>query len=94
VEGLKQRDVEKQVADVMKAEVPVLFEALVGERDRYMAHSIYTSEAAEMVAVVGAMHTGGMEDELIGKYNFTKFGCFNSTRITETMNRFHMPIVS
>jgi hypothetical protein len=94
VEGLKQRDTERKVAAVMKSEVPELFEALVGERDRYLAHSIYTSDAKEMVAVVGAMHTGGMEDELLGKYNYTKYGCFNSTRIAETVSSFHMPIVS
>eukprot|EP01035_Chromulina_nebulosa_P018651 gene18651-24393_t len=53
VENLKQRKLLNQVMTLVKSELPDVYNALIGERDIYMAKSIIESNATKLVAVVG-----------------------------------------
>lgn len=71
IEGiLKEENVEKITGELKKT-LPVLYSALIDERDRYMAHlllrlqGIYPEE--KILVVVGAGHKRGIESYLKGK---------------------------
>ena len=50
---------------ILRAELPSVYDALVGERDSYMAESIDGSSGKLMVCVVGMAHMNGIENNLI-----------------------------
>eukprot|EP00966_Prymnesium_polylepis_P235926 5456382-Prymnesium_polylepis.2 len=45
----------------MRAEAAPLYDALIGERDAYMARSLLDSPGRRIVAVVGMAHMDGIE---------------------------------
>ena len=45
--------------------MPPLYEALIAERDAYMARSIIGAEGRRLVAVVGLAHVDGIEATLL-----------------------------
>eukprot|EP00607_Mallomonas_marina_P010747 CAMPEP_0182422712 /NCGR_PEP_ID=MMETSP1167-20130531/8466_1 /TAXON_ID=2988 /ORGANISM="Mallomonas Sp, Strain CCMP3275" /LENGTH=355 /DNA_ID=CAMNT_0024601001 /DNA_START=54 /DNA_END=1119 /DNA_ORIENTATION=+ len=67
VEGLKQRKYLTSVMTTVKREVPLVYEALIGERDVYMADSIAGAKGSRVVAVVGMAHMDGIEKSLLQK---------------------------
>lgn len=64
VEGLKQRDLLEEVELVFSNEIPFVYQALIGERDKFMADAIDSCECKSMVAVVGMAHMSGIERSL------------------------------
>lgn len=65
VETLKQRDLIVMLMKELKQEVPLVYDALIGERDIYMAQSIGEAESSKtMVGVVGMAHMNGIETYL------------------------------
>jgi pheromone shutdown protein TraB len=43
---------------------------MIGERDAFMAQSLYTSTGKNIVGVVGMAHMDGIERDLVTKYGF------------------------
>lgn len=60
VEQLKQEDTIKEVMDFFKEASPGGYNALVHERDAYMAHHLKSLDDKNVVAVVGAGHKNGI----------------------------------
>ena len=58
---LKQRDNARAVVDYMKRAAPPVYEAMIGERDRYMARALEVAPGTSVVAVVGLSHLEGIE---------------------------------
>ena len=76
IERMKQRDVLNTELTVVREEVPLVFAALIGERDEYMANSLSNAEGNVAVAVVGMAHTYGIEKFLVEKgYSVAKRNC-------------------
>lgn len=77
VEGLKQKELVNRLMAVIKEELPAVYEALIGERDRYMANSIISSSGKNIVAVVGLAHAAGIERYLteLGGFRSIKRNC-------------------
>jgi pheromone shutdown protein TraB len=67
VERMKQRKTLNGIMMAFKEEVPFIYEALIGERDIFMAESISTSGAKRMVSVMGIAHMAGIEKTLVAK---------------------------
>jgi pheromone shutdown protein TraB len=79
VEKLKQRDLIISLMGILRAELPSVYDALVGERDSYMAESIDGSSGKLMVCVVGMAHMNGIENNLISRnYKVTIKNCPSS----------------
>ena len=57
---LKQRENVRLLTAYLRESVPPLYEALIAERDQYMANSILRSDAKRLVAVVGLAHVDGI----------------------------------
>jgi pheromone shutdown protein TraB len=53
VESLKQKDLLSSLMSVLKSELPLVYQALIGERDIFMANSILMIEGKRTVGVVG-----------------------------------------
>ena len=49
----------------MRAQAPPVYEALIGERDRYMAHALRDCEGSSVVGVVGLAHLDGIVQTLM-----------------------------
>ena len=66
VEAIKKRETVRKVMGLFREETPLLYEALVGERDRFMAGSLLRGAAGgtTTVAVVGVAHAEGIEAAL------------------------------
>lgn len=64
VEQLKQEDTIQEVMEFFKQSSPGGYNALVHERDAYMAHHLKSLENYNVVAVVGAGHKPGMMEYL------------------------------
>ncbi len=63
IEKLKQGDMLESSFGEFASESPALYEAIIGERDRYMATRLreeYHSEQRNVLAVVGAGHLAGL----------------------------------
>jgi pheromone shutdown protein TraB len=66
IEKLKKKDTTELLMNIFKEEVPEVYDALVGERDRYMANNIdRLSQFQSVVAVMGAGHLEGVCDNLL-----------------------------
>lgn len=65
VETVKERENVRLVMSKMKESAPELYEAMVGERDAYMARGLATlDQFGTMVAVMGIAHVDGVEADL------------------------------
>lgn len=66
IEDLKQGDMLEASFSEFAAETPELYDAIIGERDRYMAAKLrqVPSDAREVLAVVGAGHLQGLARHL------------------------------
>eukprot|EP01041_Mallomonas_annulata_P007761 gene7761-15878_t len=64
VEGMKQRRYISAVMDVVRQDAPKVYQALIAERDVYMAESITKAKGNSVVAVVGMAHMEGIENKL------------------------------
>lgn len=62
---LKERENLRQIIAYIKQSAPEFYNALIGERDAYMANSILYSKAKCIVAVVGLAHADGIEAYLL-----------------------------
>ncbi|MCR4675747.1 MAG: TraB/GumN family protein [Sphaerochaetaceae bacterium] len=60
LEELKKGDSIENMMGELAKELPQAKEALIDERDRYLATSIYKCEGKNKVAVIGAGHAGGI----------------------------------
>ena len=71
VETLKQRDLIVMLMKELKQEVPLVYDALIGERDIYMAQSISEAKSSKsLVGVVGMAHMSGIENYLTKNRGF------------------------
>ena len=79
VENLKNRELLNKVMAIVKENVPDVYNALIGERDEFMAAAIDQSNSERVVAVVGMAHMTGIENNLIEKdhYQLVKLPCLN-----------------
>lgn len=76
MERIKTRASITQMTNIMKTYVPALYNALLGERDQYMADAIATCSSKSLVGVVGFAHVIGMEKRLIEKgYTLKRRNC-------------------
>ena len=57
---LTQRENARAVAAYMQRAAPPVYEAMIGERDTYMARQMLNAPSASMVAVVGLSHLDGL----------------------------------
>jgi len=62
---LKQRQNVRDLSSYLRREVRPLYEALIAERDAYMANALLTSDAKKVVAVVGLAHVDGIEANIL-----------------------------
>jgi pheromone shutdown protein TraB len=62
---LKQRETVRELTAYLKAEVPPFYNALIGERDAYMASTLLNSDGRRLVAVVGLAHVDGIEANIL-----------------------------
>lgn len=67
MEVLKQRDNVRALSAYMRSEVPPLYEALIAERDAFMANSLLGAEGQRLVAVVGLAHVDGIEAAILAE---------------------------
>lgn len=65
-----QRQSLNEVMSIVKEEVPLVYDALIGERDIFMAKSIALSKAESIVAVVGMAHMTGIERNLNSQFGY------------------------
>ena len=76
VETLKQRELIVSLMNVLRGDLPLIYNALIGERDIFMAQSIDSSDAQVLVGVVGMAHMQGMEKSLQSKqYQVVRRNC-------------------
>ena len=64
VEKMKSRSNVKLLMGKLRSEAPYVYEAMVGERDAFMAEGIDGAGGTTMVAVVGIAHMDGIEGYL------------------------------
>ena len=82
IERMKQRDTLNEILSVVKNEVPLVYSALIGERDEYMANSIANAKGNVALGVVGMAHLNGIEKYLIQKgYSVVKRNCPTNPKI-------------
>ena len=67
IEQMKQTDTLNTMLSVVKDEVPLVYSALIGERDEYMAKAIENAKGKVLVGVVGMAHMSGIEKFLMQK---------------------------
>jgi pheromone shutdown protein TraB len=65
VEGLKTTSAVNQLTSIMKSELPEVYNALIGERDIFMAEGLAETSNSRTVAVVGFAHLQGIYNYLI-----------------------------
>ena len=58
---LRQRDNARAVAAYLKKAAPPVYDAMIGERDQYMARALEVAPGSKVVAVVGLAHVEGIE---------------------------------
>jgi pheromone shutdown protein TraB len=76
IERMKQRDTLNTMLSAVKEEVPLVYSALIGERDEFMAEAIANAKGKVLVGVVGMAHMSGIEKFLIQKgYSVVKRNC-------------------
>ena len=91
VEGLKQRDLLEEVERVFSTEIPFVYQALIGERDKFMADAIDSCECKSMVAVVGMAHMAGIEKSLnSSKYKISRKRCGHLTQTATTAKKLRL----
>ena len=61
VEALKEKGALQSMLEELADYLPQVKEVLIDERDRYLAHRIFTAGGTRVVAVVGAGHVPGIE---------------------------------
>ncbi len=61
---IKQKDVLSELMNELGEAMPALKEALIDERDRFLAQKIRESNGRKLVAVVGAGHMEGMREAI------------------------------
>jgi len=66
VEGMKQKDSVNKLMGIIRSDVPEIYNALIGERDLYMANSLNGAASQSLMAVVGLAHVNGIEGYLKG----------------------------
>ena len=59
----------------MRAQAPPVYEALIAERDRYMAHALRDCEGSSVVGVVGLAHLDGIVQTLMREEGARARGC-------------------
>jgi pheromone shutdown-related protein TraB len=64
IEKLKQKSTFQTMMDELASFLPSVKEVLIDERDRYLATRIFNAEGAKIVAVIGAGHVSGIEENL------------------------------
>jgi len=64
LERIKQKDVLSELMKELGAAMPALKEALIDERDRFLAQKIRETPGQRLVAVVGAGHMQGMKEAI------------------------------
>jgi hypothetical protein len=65
VEKLKTREALEKITSTLKEEAPAVYNAMIGDRDRYMAQSIVGQRGSKLlVAVCGMAHLAGIEGQL------------------------------
>jgi pheromone shutdown protein TraB len=65
VELIKQRQTVRELMGLLEQELPLVYNAMLRERDEYMAKSLLAANKAKLiVAVVGMAHMDGIEREL------------------------------
>jgi pheromone shutdown-related protein TraB len=62
---IKQKDVLSELMNELGEAMPALKEALIDERDRFLAQKIRESKGTKLVAVVGAGHISGMKAAIL-----------------------------
>jgi pheromone shutdown-related protein TraB len=62
---IKQKDVLSELMNELGETMPALKEALIDERDRFLAQKIRESKGKKLVAVVGAGHIRGMKEAIL-----------------------------
>lgn len=65
VESLKQKKLIAAVMSLVKEVTPLIYDALIGERDLFMANAMIECNADVLVAVVGMAHMIGIEKILV-----------------------------
>ena len=66
LERIKQKDVLSELMNELGEAMPALKEALIDERDRFLAQKIRETEGDKLVAIVGAGHMQGMIEAIRG----------------------------
>ncbi|HVP19522.1 MAG TPA: TraB/GumN family protein [Spirochaetia bacterium] len=64
IEKLKQKDVLQEMMEELAAYLPGAKQALIDERDTYLAARIFQAEGKKIIAVVGAGHLAGIARHL------------------------------
>ena len=68
VEKLKTRKALDKIMGTLRSEAPAIYQAMIGDRDSYMAASIATqTDSKRMVAVCGMDHMAGIERNLAAR---------------------------
>lgn len=68
VEKLKTRKALDKIMGTLRSEAPAIYQAMIGDRDSYMAASIATqTDSKRMVAVCGMAHMAGIERNLASR---------------------------
>jgi len=70
VESMKQRNLIISLMTVIKEEIPEVYQAMIGERDRFMAESISQCRGKQIVGIVGMAHMDGIEKTLVNEKGF------------------------
>ncbi|CAM9129561.1 unnamed protein product [Choristocarpus tenellus] len=65
VEIIKQRQTMRKLSALLQEGAPEVYNAMLGERDVYMANSLINSGGKRTVGVVGLAHLDGIEKNLI-----------------------------
>lgn len=65
----------RAVREYMRAQAPPVYEALIAERDRYMAHALRDCEGSSVVGVVGLAHLDGIVQTLMREEGARARGC-------------------
>lgn len=69
VEQLKERSTVRELMATLEKSLPDVYQALIGERDAYMAESLLKANGKSSVGVVGMAHMDGIERNL-GRVGF------------------------
>ena len=77
VEKLKTRQALDKIMGILKAEAPSIYQAMIGDRDAYMAASIANqADSQVLVAVCGMAHLQGIERNLSARgFRLTERKC-------------------